>query len=455
MVAPALSPRAVRALSCPSCGAAIVLRGFAWTQTVACASCTAVLDARDPNLAILQGAAARMHVTPLIPLGARGEWRGAPYEVIGFQQRTIRSGEGTWSWREYLLFNPYRGFRYLTEYDGHWNDVVPVQALPEVGGLAHPVARYGGASYKHFQTARVETTFVIGEFPWEVRSGDHVEVRDYVAPPYALSAETTDDETTWSLGTYVDGDAVWRAFKLEGKPPAPRGIYSNQPSPHKGRVGALWATFAVLLALLMVVLLGRAITARNAEAFSRQYVFRGTTADAAGALGAPVSAIDSATRGAGTAFVTPPFTLDGTQSNVVVETDAGVDNQWLYVDYALINEATGQVYDFGREVSYYSGTDSDGRWSEGSRTDRARIGGVPGGRYFLRVEPSGDAAGRSIAYTVRVRRDVPNLVYYLLGAILLAVPPVVGTLRAAGFETRRWAESDHAPSGDDEEDDDE
>jgi hypothetical protein len=276
-----------------------------------------------------------------------------------------------------------------------------------------------------------------------------VEVRDYVAPPRALSAESTDDETTWSLATYVDGEAVWRAFRVEGRPPAPRGIYSNQPSPHKGRVGVLWAMFAVFLALLMVVLFGRAVTARNAEAFSRQYVFRGSSPDAAGA---PVSAIDSATRG--TAFVTPIFQLDGSQGNVVVETDASVDNQFLYVDYALINEATGQVFDFGREVSYYSGTDSDGRWSEGSRVDRARIGAVPGGRYFLRVEPTGDAAGRSISYTVRVRRDVPNLVYYLLGAILLALPPVVGTLRAASFETRRWAESDHAPSGDDDEEDD-
>lgn len=452
MAATALSPRAVRALSCPSCGAAIVLRGFAWTQTVACASCTAVLDARDPNLAVLQGAAARMRVEPLIPLGTRGEWRGAPYEVIGFQQRTIRSGGGLWSWREYLLFNPYQGFRYLTEYDGHWNDVVPIPALPEVGGMAHPTARYGGEAFRHFQTARVETTFVIGEFPWEVRTGDHVEVRDYVAPPRALSAETTDDETTWSLGTYVDGAAVWRAFALPGRPPAARGVYSNQPSPHAGKVRALWATFAVFAALLMVVLLGRAVSARNAEVFAKQYVFRGTSA---GAAAEPTAPLDSAARGAGTAFVTPAFQLEGSTANVVVETEANVDNQWLYVEYALINEATGQAYDFGREVSYYSGTDSDGRWSEGSRTDRARIGAVPAGQYFLRVEPSGDAAGRSIAYTVRVRRDVPNLVYYLLGLLALALPPAIGTLRAAGFETRRWAESDHAPSGDDSEDDDE
>ncbi len=100
MAAAALSPRAVRAVNCPSCGAAIVLRGLAWTRTVACASCGAVLDASDPNLAILQRARERMTVEPLIPLGTRGQWRGAPYEVIGFQQRTIRADDVDYSRHE-------------------------------------------------------------------------------------------------------------------------------------------------------------------------------------------------------------------------------------------------------------------------------------------------------------------------------------------------------------------
>ncbi|MDF1503354.1 DUF4178 domain-containing protein [Roseisolibacter sp. H3M3-2] len=441
MAAATLRPGAVRSLSCPSCGAAVVLRGLAWTQTVACASCSAVLDARDPNLAVLQRAASRMRVEPLIPLGARGDWRGAPYEVIGFQQRTIRTPDGAWSWREYLLFNPYRGFRYLTEYDGHWTDVVPLQALPEVGGGAHAAAAYEGRAYKHFQTARAETTFVLGEFPWEVRVGDVAEARDYVAPPHGLSAESTDDETTWSKATYVDAAEIWRAFKVEGRPPSPQGVYSTQPNPLAARARARWAAFAVLAALLMLTLFGRAVLSANREVFSRQYVYRGTT-------------VPDAPAAPGAAFVTPTFELPGGPSNVVVETEASVDNQWLFVEYALIDEATGQAYDFGREVSYYSGRDSDGNWTEGSKRDRARIGAVPGGRWFLRVEPSGDAAGRSIAYTVRVRRDVPTLAYYLLALVALAVPPVVGTLRSASFETRRWAESDHAPSSDDDGGDD-
>ena len=449
MAGPALTPpRNVRGLNCPSCGAAIALHGMAWTQTIACASCAAVLDAKDPNLRVLSRFESKLKVRPLIPLGSRGEWKGAPYQVIGFQQRTIDVEGVRYSWREYLLFNPYRGFRYLTEYDGHWNDVVPLAALPETSRGAR-TARHDGVAYRHFQTASAHTTFVLGEFPWEVRVGDVARVQDYVAPPRLLSAESTDDETTWSLGTYVDGQAVWRAFAVPGAPPAPRGIYANQPSPHSG-AGAWWRAFGLLAGALMLAFLFRLATARNERVVEQRSTF--------GAAGAtPFAAATARARGAARAdsaaqgFVTAPFELRGATSNVVVETEADVDGEWLFLDYALVNEATGEARRFAREVSYYSGVDGGERWSEGSRRDHTTLGRVPPGRYVLRVEPAGEPrAGRAIAYTVRVRRDVPSLAYYLVALVLLAAPPVFGSLQAASFETRRWAESDQSSGSDDE-----
>src|SRR5437016_11458225 len=66
-----------KALNCPKCGAAITLRSFGQAETVVCGSCHAILDAKDPNLAILQQfEAATGEVKPLIPLGTRGKLRG-------------------------------------------------------------------------------------------------------------------------------------------------------------------------------------------------------------------------------------------------------------------------------------------------------------------------------------------------------------------------------------------
>ena len=424
----------VRTLACPSCGAAITLRALAWTQTVVCASCASVLDARDPNLAILQRFTKALRVTPAIPLGTRGQWRGAPYEVIGFQVRKIVVDDLPYFWREYLLFNPYHGFRYLTEYDGHWNDVVPLQVAPTTAAYLGKKATVAmGRTFRHFQTATAMTTFVIGEFPWEVHASDKVEASDYTDPPFLLSSERTDDEVTWSHGEYTDGAEIWRAFKAPGDPPVRKGVYVNQPNPFAKYAG-IWKPFGVLAAALLLMMMLRLVTADGREVHRKGYFLN--RADTAGSV-----------------FVTPSFDLTGGRANVAVDLETDVQNSWVYLDYALINEATGAAYDFGREVSYYSGRDTDGQWTEGSRRDRVRIADIPGGKYFLRVEAEGPPGARPVFGTLRVRRDVPSLLPFLLALLALALPPFFLAIRSHAFESRRWAESDYAPaSGDDSED---
>src|SRR5579863_3809614 len=99
----------VRALNCPGCGAAITLRSLGQAVNVVCEGCHSILDAKDPNLKILQTFAAAASMDhPMIPLGTRGKIRGTDYEVIGFQRRSIQSDGIIYSWHEYLLFNPYK-----------------------------------------------------------------------------------------------------------------------------------------------------------------------------------------------------------------------------------------------------------------------------------------------------------------------------------------------------------
>ena len=198
MSTPPVSPKPVtKALNCPNCGAALVLRSMDHAVSIVCENCHSILDAKDPKLQVVQTFEAALGTDrPLIPLGTRGNWRGTLYEVVGFQRRTITEDGIDYSWHEYLLFNPYKGFRYLTEYNGHWNDVSPVNGLPTIGGGG---AQFLGRRYKHFQTAAARTTYVLGEFPWQIRINDQATCIDYVNAPFILSAETTGNETTWSL----------------------------------------------------------------------------------------------------------------------------------------------------------------------------------------------------------------------------------------------------------------
>ena len=431
-------PPQVKSLSCPNCGAPVVIRGFATTLSVVCGNCHSILDAKDPNLAVLQQFQAAERIQPLIPLGTRGKIRGDPYEAIGFQVRTITADGVDYSWAEYLLFNPYKGFRYLTEYHGHWNDVTMLRTLPEVGTSgSRPVAKALGQTYRHFQTADARTTFVLGEFPWQVRVGETVRVMDFVAPPRMLSSETTGSETTWSLGEYIDGRQVWQMFQLPGSPPRPVGVYENQPSPFGANLKEVWMVCLFFLAALLALLLFFNVFASKDRVFSGSYFF-------------------SPRAGQEASFVTDVFELKGRTSNVEFSTRTDLNNNWAYFNYALINTDTNQACDFGREVSYYFGSDSDGSWTEGGQNDTAMVPSVPSGHYYLRVEPEMDATAAGVTYSISLRRDVPTWSYFLIAALLLLVPPIFLTFRSTGFEQARWRESDYPPavssgsSGDDD-----
>jgi hypothetical protein len=415
----------VKSLNCPNCGGALTLRSFTHAVTIVCDSCHSILDAQDPALKVLQTfEAAAGKDRPLIPLGALGTLRGTAYEVIGFERRTIQVEGVAYSWHEYVLFNPYKGFRYLTEYNGHWNDTTILRSLPVIG--AGGTLTYLGETYRHFQTAPAETSFVLGEFPWQVRVGEPVMVSDYISPPRVISSEGTGQEVTWSMGEYLSGHDVWKAFKLSGSPPAPIGVYENQPSPLKSDVKKVWTMAAGFLVALVALCVLFYATARNEEVFEQAYSF------------------NTGTRGEAS-FVTDMFELKGRASDVEFTTHAHLDNNWIYLNYALINQDTGHAFDFAREVSYYHGYDQDGSWSEGSQKDTVTIPSVPPGRYYLRVEPESDYRRGTIYYTIGIRRDVPQLSFFGLGALALFIPAGLLTWRSINFEHLRWAESSFSP----------
>ncbi|HEV2147576.1 MAG TPA: DUF4178 domain-containing protein [Longimicrobiaceae bacterium] len=416
----------VRALNCPKCGAGVTIRDPEHALNVVCGSCSSVLDAKSPSLKVLQTFKARRKVQPLIPLGTEGTWKGEPYQVLGFQQRTIRVEGTDYSWREYLLHNPRQGYRYLTEYDGHWNDVIPLKTLPKQGrAKGHPVAHLHGETFKHFQKAEAKTTYVLGEFPWEVRFGDTATTSDFIAPPRMLSAETTEGETTWSLGEYTPGTKIWEAFRAPGKPPRPKGVYANQPYPHAGRAGAYWKGFGILFLLWLVFAVWRMVVGSD-RLLVEQYRYVPGVPDVEVA-------------------VTQPFELTGRPAALGVDVQTDLANNWVYFNYALIEQESGRATEFGREVSYYFGRDGGEDWTEGSRSDEARVPAVPPGRYVLRIEPDGPAP---VSYTIRVYHDVPSLGFFLAALLVLAVPPVLSLLGGAWFETTRWQESDYGSEDD-------
>lgn len=420
------APKA-KVFNCPSCGAGVTLRAEGHSVSVVCRGCGSIIDATNPNYEIIAKAQKAVRVEPLIPLGKRGKLHGALWEVIGYLQRS--DGTGIYHWDEYLLFNPTKGFRWLMEFEGHWNFVMPIKGKPvahRAGSLIGKVriaVKYLDRVYYLFHQGRAKVRLVLGEFYWRVTVGETVKVEDYVDPPEILSCESDRKEVVWSLGEYIAADAVKAAFQIDKPMPWQKGVAPNQPSTvssiFPGIAKAWLGLVAALIALQILV----------ASTSSANVVFRQTLAGNA-------------------LTVTEPFPITEGLANLGVALESSVDNNWIGLDIELVNDETGAVREFSQGVEHYYGYEGGEYWSEGSRRSTVVLSAVPAGTYHLNIRPSGYTQR---PYTVTVRRDVVTWSNFWLALALLSIVPAVVWWRTRGFEKSRWSTSDFSPywSGDD------
>lgn len=441
--------RQSEALNCPACAGVIGLHAPGQTMSIRCTHCGTIVDTSQPQPEIVQKVAkAAKQPPPLLPLGKRGLLKGVEWLALGH----IRRKDQYSTWSEYLLYNPWAGFAWLTEWKGHWNFVTRALVRPVDGGSNTVVAE--GRPYRLFAREQTTVQHVDGEFYWRITVGEHCLMEDYVAPPHIASCETYPslNEVTWSLGEYISGQEVARAFQLP-KLPLPQGPFLNAPNPHQVRWRSLkrLALLALAAALVLQMAFGLGSCWRR-DVFAGKYTFeRATTAAAfvpgpANASGFPSTAAPAAPAAAEPApIVTPAFELKGRQSPVRLAINAPVSNSWLGFDALLVNETTGQKFPADITVEYYHGSDSDGPWKEGGQKASADIPAVPPGLYHLELRGGADAGITSMPFDLRVQRGglfLSNFIIVLIG--LIAYP--LNTLnKKFKFEHQRWQQSDFSP----------
>lgn len=424
----------VKSFNCPSCAAPLQVRATG-TESIACGNCGSVVDITNENHQILSRFRVQNTHNPKLPLGSQGRLRGADYDVVGYLRRQVTIENVDYAWSEYLLYSEKEGFRWLSEYDGHWNFIKTISRTPRVSrSLTKPIASFLGTTYKHFQTSTAKVIYVIGEFTWRVAVGEESVVSDYVAPPLMLSEEKTGSEITWSLAEYIEPEEISAAFKLEQALLRPIGVAPNQPSPHQGKVWQYWKAFAAFALCTLLIQIGFMIAAQNKTVYQNVLKFE--------------------RNGAASSLTTDVFPVSGT-GNLVVRNQTSLNNDWLYLDMELIERNSGRSFAVGRDINYYHGVDGGESWSEGDSFDEVVLSEVPSGEYFLQIQaetPTG--GGTIISDRLAVVRDVPQWSNFFLTLLALAVFPLLKWWRSHSFESRRWAESDYASSSSDDSDDD-
>ncbi|MFY9261770.1 MAG: DUF4178 domain-containing protein [Gallionella sp.] len=406
----------LNAFQCPNCAAPIEIHA-AGIARVTCPSCFALLDAEHPQLKLLQKFKEQIKIEPVIPLGSEGKLNDVNYRVLGFLRREGKSDGILYHWDEYLLHHPQQGFFWLVEYQGHWSFARPCKAPPAIG--LGGIALYQHQDYQHFSKGNVTVDYVLGEFYWRVAVGEKATVSDYIAPPYSLSQEKTNNEITWTHSEYLDAAIVKTAFGVTRNLPMQHGVAANQVWAGEAGYHQVWRWFWGITVLMIVVQLISVWQSDDRTTLSGTFQFPAGNAPA---------------------ITSPVFALTGHTGNLHLINHTNLDNDWSAISMELVNRDTGEVYEINREISFYHGSDEDGYWSEGSTTDDALVANVPSGNYVLSLAAESQ---HPLTTQIEIRRNVSNWHNVFLIELLLLLFPVIYWWRRTSFEALRWADSDH------------
>ncbi|HWB81337.1 MAG TPA: DUF4178 domain-containing protein [Nannocystaceae bacterium] len=425
----------VDAVQCPSCGGPITRAGFGAIEKVVCPYCGSEL-APEPNgaLAIMQQVR-RAQRASILPLHARGELDGATWEIIGIVWRETTADGHTYPWQELLLYQPYLGYRWLIffVYDRHWALGRPLDGAPKLGNtMGHKRASFGGTSFKHFQSSLTRVTYVEGEFPWQVRAGDQAVAHDYVAPPRGVSVEEqrTEDgvDLSFTEMEHLEGAQVWAAFKLRGSPPSPSDVGAFQPNRWRRGGAITWLSTAAFVGLWLFVMITYSASRDVEVVFQRSGIpFEPLTEEIQ--IGQP-----------------------GEVTTVDVQLSARpLSNAWAFAEVILVPHEGDEAIGVGIEVDEWHGVEGGESWSEGSTVNTVALGAVPTGAYTLQVIPqAGEGTSTvppaNLVYDIRVRRDVVLVQYVLVPLLFILGLPLTLFVLGLVFESRRWKNSDYAPS---------
>ncbi len=135
---------------------------------------------------------------------------------------------------------------------------------------------------------------------------------------------------------------------------------------------------------------------------------------------------------------------------------APVSNSWADLDVDLVNDQSQEVESVNIPVEYYSGSDSDGAWTEGAKSSDATLSALPAGKYTLKVEGTWQNWQVQMPVTVKVEQNVNRGVNFICSLLVLLIVPILGLFRKFTFESARWKDSMFAPvssGGSDDSDD--
>jgi len=416
-------------ISCPNCKAVLPVYGKAMTLAMTCPKCHTYFRTGKWNNEHVNYH--RKDAPVALPMGSKGTIDDTIYRVMGFVIK--RDDAYGFEWHEYLLFNPFKGYAFLSEYNGHWNFVWPIESGPVDAAKTDRHLYLDGDTFDLYQKASARVVYATGEFFFDVVGMTATtKTREYISPPYLCGAEESQDSLLWFKGEYITRKEVAEAFKVDvAKLPKQEGMGYTQPRTNALLTALIIPATIIAIVIAFAILMYARGTAQNKIVLKTEFNTKNLKDQKV--------------------FVTPTFTLEGGEKSLELEIYVPLQNDWFFGEFSLINETTGDEYNFTKEIEFYSGSDSDGLWMEGSTYGDALLSRIPGGRYHINIYPD-LSSGHDHGISITVRRDVVHASNFWILFFAFAAYPAIFFYRRHLTERKRWEESDYSPyhSDDDE-----
>lgn len=415
---------------------------------------------------------------------------GVNYELIGVTRRIEGNAD---YWGEYTLWNPVKGFMYLSEYEGNWVLLEPLnyirQDIYKAGvGRSQPYSIYSGEQeFKIYSRFKSRIFLCLGHFAGNIFNEKFVQSLEYLAPPEAITLEQPYGERIMAFhGKSVTQKQLRLFFKEPLKLSYRESFGAVQAIPGGIHYKKLYVYIVGMFLLMLLV----TVTTNTLKRHKREYEFNHQTPPTF--ISQPqiinnriaISTMDTSNNREwlkileskynsnfyDTSISGIPYLLlrmdkrvnsawgsglpdinenavfiefdEKSNNNLRVDFNTNLSNSWQDLQIDVVNLKEGTTYSKLISNEHYSGYDEGSSWTEDNNNNYTVFYNLPKGKYqLIYTSYFPENIVNSKWYQVIITSDVAlwsNFGYALLIGLL---PLLLYTFYIHWLDDSRWQES--------------
>jgi hypothetical protein len=417
-------PYLPRSIVCSNCTAPVSLYSER-SQLVVCDSCGSQLDLTTEELQILGKVKKESSLT--LDLGTQFVWEDVRYKIIG--RLILKDNWGDNSF-DYLLFHPFRGTRWLSEYEGSFtlNEVSHVmpKSDPFVCKEGVSIKTHDGKDWRCTEEGVLKIIYVDGALPWIAKTGDtHKYVEFANSKDRKLIFEA---EQSLSYTSEMEFGVSRKLSKAEMNTALGRKLrVASTSGSSVSTVPPIWRTITKVMAVCTFIFFLLKIFSSSSEMV--------------GDIGFEANDLNQE-------MVSKSFSITTIDKPIRLDCMAAIDNGWMALNMAIVEvpepiseretymellqresdlaaeKRSKVVHIINTDISYYHGYEGGESWSEGSTYNELLVMFPKAGEYRIMASAvsnsgnteSADKASHSLY--IRVFQNVELIRYYVLMVFL-------------------------------------